>query len=62
MFQIAVIGPLFADRLGVGRQCIDCRASLGVNAPPCRGFGPGCLVTPHANPLDSFSTRTASKA
>ena len=46
MFRIAVTGPLFADRLGVVRQCIQCRAALGVNADPCRGFGPGCLVAP----------------
>ena len=53
MFQIAVIGPLLADRVGVVRQCIECRASLGVDAPPCPGFGPGCLATPHANPVDA---------
>jgi len=46
MFQIAVLGPIFADRLGVVRQCIDCRAQAGANAAPCPGFGPGCLVTP----------------
>ncbi|MBC8023285.1 MAG: hypothetical protein H7Y14_09215 [Burkholderiales bacterium] len=49
MFQIAVIGPHFADRLGVVRQCIDCRSAAGVNAKPCPGFGPGCLVTPRAD-------------
>jgi hypothetical protein len=48
MFQIAVIGPQFADRLGIVRQCIECRAAQGADAPPCPGFGPGCLVTPHA--------------
>jgi hypothetical protein len=59
MFQFAVIGPLLADRLGVVRQCIECRSALGLNAPPCPGFGPGCLVTPHANPLDASQIRAA---
>jgi hypothetical protein len=27
MFQIAVLGPQFADRLGIVRQCIECRAA-----------------------------------
>ena len=44
MFEIAVIGPFAALRLGVVRQCIECRAMAGVGAPPCPGFGPGCLV------------------
>ena len=57
MFQIAVLGPFFADRLGIVRQCIECRAAAGVNARPCPGFGPGCLVTPHANPVDTGQTR-----
>jgi hypothetical protein len=46
MFQIAVLGPQFADRLGIVRQCIECRAAAGVNAAPCPGYGPGCLMTP----------------
>ena len=45
MFEIAVIGPRFDDRLGIVRQCLECRAQLGPDAPPCPGFGPGCLVT-----------------
>jgi hypothetical protein len=48
MFQIAVLGPLAADRLGIVRQCIECRAALGPDAPPCPGFGPGCLILPRA--------------
>ena len=48
MFQIAVLGPRFADRLGIVRQCIDCRSAAGMNAAPCPGFGPGCLTTPRA--------------
>jgi len=46
MFEIAVIGPQFADRLGIVRQCIQCRAAAGVDANPCPGYGPGCLMTP----------------
>ncbi|HEX3062130.1 MAG TPA: hypothetical protein VHP55_05650 [Usitatibacter sp.] len=48
MFQIAVLGPQFADRLGIVQQCMQCRAAAGLDAPPCTGFGPGCLVTPGA--------------
>jgi hypothetical protein len=48
MFQIAVLGPQFADRLGIVQQCMQCRAASGPDAPPCPGFGPGCLVTPRA--------------
>jgi hypothetical protein len=44
MFEFAVIGPFAAPRLGVVKQCIECRAMAGVGAPPCPGFGPGCLV------------------
>jgi hypothetical protein len=46
MFRIAVLGPLAADRLGVVRQCIECRAAQGPDAPACPGFGPGCLAPP----------------
>lgn len=46
MFEIAVIGAHAGNRLGVVRQCIECRAHAGVQAPPCPGFGPGCLVPP----------------
>lgn len=46
MFEIAVLGPQFADRLGIVRQCMECRAAAGVNAAPCPGYGPGCLMTP----------------
>ena len=49
MFEIAVIGPLAGDRLGVVQQCIRCRAALGPDAPDCPGFGPGCLATPSRN-------------
>jgi hypothetical protein len=52
MFQIAVLGPQFADRLGIVQQCMQCRAAAGLDAPPCTGFGPGCLVTPGAPPRD----------
>ena len=45
MFETFVTG-LVADRLGIVRQCIACRAAVGVNTGPCPGFGPGCLVTP----------------
>jgi len=51
MFEIAILGPISADRLGVVRQCIDCRRAMGPGAPPCTGFGPGCLVPP--KPLQS---------
>ena len=44
-YEHAVIGP-FAPRLGVVRQCIDCRARLGPDAPECPGFGPGCFLAP----------------
>ena len=46
MFEIAVIGVLAGNRLGVVRQCIECRASAGPDAAPCPGFGPGCLSRP----------------
>jgi hypothetical protein len=52
MFEIAVIGPLPSDRLGVVRQCIECRAAAGPDAPSCTGFGPGCLATPRPAPID----------
>ena len=57
MFQIAVTGPLFADRLGVVRQCIECRAALGATAPACQGFGPGCLVAPRSRAVSAGSER-----
>jgi hypothetical protein len=44
MFEIAVIGALAGNRLGVVRQCIECRSAAGVDAVPCPGFGPGCLL------------------
>ena len=44
MFEFAVIGSFAGNRLGVVRQCIECRAAAGVGAPACPGFGPGCLV------------------
>jgi hypothetical protein len=49
-FEIAVTGALAGNRLGVVRQCIECRSSAGVNAPPCPGFGPGCLSAPQDAP------------
>ena len=52
MFEFAVVGPIPADRLGVVRQCIDCRFAAGPNAAPCTGFGPGCL----AKRVDNAST------
>ena len=48
MYEIAVLGPAFADRLGIVQQCLQCRAAAGHDAPPCPGFGPGCLLTPNA--------------
>ena len=48
MFQIAVLGPAFADRIGIVQQCLQCRAAAGRDASPCPGFGPGCLMTPCA--------------
>ncbi len=51
MFEFAVIGPFAASRLGIVRQCIDCRAAAGLDAPACAGFGPGCLVTPNRDRL-----------
>ena len=42
-FEIAVTGALAGNRLGVVRQCIECRSNAGLNAPPCPGFGPGCF-------------------
>jgi len=50
MFQIAVLGPQFADRLGIVQQCMQCRAAAGLDAPPCPGYGPGCLMTPVPRP------------
>ena len=44
MFEFAVIGSIAGSRLGVVRQCIECRAAAGIDAPACPGFGPGCLV------------------
>jgi len=61
MFQVAVLGPAFADRLGIVRQCIECRASLGADAPPCPGFGPGCLATPRGRALDAGQTPGAPR-
>jgi hypothetical protein len=55
MFQIAVLGPQFADRLGVVQQCLQCRSAAGSDAPPCPGYGPGCLVTPRANARDALA-------
>lgn len=42
-FEIAVTGALAGNRLGVVRQCIECRSNAGPHAPQCPGFGPGCL-------------------
>jgi hypothetical protein len=57
MFEIAVLGPAFADRLGIVQQCLQCRSAAGVNAPSCPGFGPGCLVTPQLRLLDAGQIR-----
>ena len=46
MFETAVIGPFAAGRLRIVQQCIECRRAAGVNAPPCNGFGPGCIYAP----------------
>jgi hypothetical protein len=46
MFETVVVGPIFAERLGIVRQCIECRKAAGPNASPCPGFGPGCLIRP----------------
>lgn len=50
MFETVVVGPIFAQRLGVVRQCIECRKSAGPDASPCPGFGPGCLIHPSPTP------------
>jgi hypothetical protein len=44
MFETVVVGPIFAERLGIVRQCIECRKAAGPDASPCPGFGPGCLI------------------
>ena len=46
MFETAIIGALPGKALGIVRQCIECRARLGPDAPPCPGFGTGCFLTP----------------
>ena len=46
MFEIAVTGAFAAQRLGIVRQCIECRRAAGPDARPCTGFGPGCLAAP----------------
>ena len=46
MFETAVLGALPGQSLGVVRQCIECRARLGPDAPPCPGYGAGCFLTP----------------
>lgn len=53
MFEIAVTGTFAAQRLGIVRQCIECRRAAGLNATPCTGFGPGCLVTPKTKATES---------
>ena len=45
MFETFVVGPIYT-RLGLVRQCLECRAAAGRDASPCLGFGPGCLITP----------------
>lgn len=45
MFEYAVVGPIGKGGLGIVRQCIECRAVAGPDAPACNGFGPGCLVS-----------------
>ena len=46
MFETAILGALPGSRLGVVRQCIECRERLGTDAPECPGFGSGCFLTP----------------
>ena len=46
MFETAILGALPGSRLGVVRQCIECRERLGPDAPHCPGFGAGCFLTP----------------
>ncbi|HEY4997834.1 MAG TPA: hypothetical protein VII36_01765 [Usitatibacter sp.] len=53
MFESFVIGPIAGDRLGIVRQCIDCRTAAGLDARPCPGFGPGCLMTPAPAPREA---------
>lgn len=43
MWHNVIIGMLPGQRLGLVRQCIECRAAAGIDATPCPGFGPGCL-------------------
>jgi hypothetical protein len=46
MFETAILGALPGSRLGVVRQCIECRERVGADAPQCPGFGAGCFLTP----------------
>ena len=55
MFETAVLGALPGQSLGVVRQCIECRARLGPDAPPCPGFGAGCFLTPQKMVSDTIS-------
>ena len=41
-FELAVIGPTPARRLGVASGCAECRESQD-REQPCTGFGAGCL-------------------
>jgi hypothetical protein len=59
MFESFVIGPIAGDRLGIVRQCIDCRAAAAPGVPSCHGFGPGCLATP-SNAVASAAARGAT--
>jgi hypothetical protein len=54
-FPFAVIGPIPSARVGIGSGCVQCRESQAA-APPCNGFGGGCLGfrTP---PRDPRTTR-----
>jgi hypothetical protein len=65
MFQLAVVGPVAANGLGVARQCLDCeRLHVSYSGSPCFGFGPGCMeYRPRGAPRDAgraeCSKRTA---
>jgi hypothetical protein len=60
MFEFFVIGPIAGNRLGIVRQCIDCRAAAGSKARPCPGFGPGCLSCPQPAGAGSLGHRGPS--
>ena len=47
--EIAVLGPITSEPLGVAASCVHCGAHAAPLDCGCRGFGPGCLVRPREN-------------